>query len=251
VHPHGLLDTALPDSIEAMAADRLVALRATRPRGPYLLGGHCNGALVALEMARRLSADGEDVRAVVLLDAVAPRRALRLLAALAAGVGRLPGLSREGGEDRFRRWQARATPALRSLDSYRARVELLGGAGRRGGLRFFAGQAARALIAGLRSASGPRRASRPGEERRPPSDDTLNEAYRRVIKAYVPAPYPGRLIVLRSQHTQDSRPDLGWGLVNERVEVHEVPGDHLGAITRRIEETARRLRDCLEENPSR
>jgi hypothetical protein len=40
-------------------------------------------------------------------------------------------------------------------------------------------------------------------------------------------------------------------LVNERVEVHEVPGDHLGAITRRIEETARRLRDCLEENPSR
>ena len=251
VHPHGLLDTALPDSIEAMAADRLVALRATRPRGPYLLGGHCNGALVALEMARRLSADGEDVRAVVLLDAVAPRRALRLLAALAAGVGRLPGLSREGGEDRFRRWQARATPALRSLDSYRARVELLGRAGRRGGLRFFAGQAARALIAGLRSASGPRRASRPGEERRPPSDDTLNEAYRRVIKAYVPAPYPGRLIVLRSQHTQDSRPDLGWGLVNERVEVHEVPGDHLGAITRRIEETARRLRDCLEENPSR
>src|SRR5690606_811941 len=66
VHPHGLVDEAVPDTIEAMAADRIRALRALRPRGPYLLGGHCNGALVAYEMARQLTVEGEEVPLVVI-----------------------------------------------------------------------------------------------------------------------------------------------------------------------------------------
>ena len=59
-------------TIEAMAADRLRALRAIRPRGPYVIGGHCNGALVAFEMARQLVAAGEAVPAVVLIESRAP-----------------------------------------------------------------------------------------------------------------------------------------------------------------------------------
>jgi thioesterase domain-containing protein len=55
-----------------MAADRLRAVRAVQPRGPYLVGGHCNGALVAFEMARQLAAAGESVPAVVLIEADAP-----------------------------------------------------------------------------------------------------------------------------------------------------------------------------------
>jgi hypothetical protein len=72
VHPHGLVDPAIPDSIEAMAADRVAALRKIRPQGPYLLGGHCNGALVAYEMARQLIGQGEEVPAVVIIEARAP-----------------------------------------------------------------------------------------------------------------------------------------------------------------------------------
>jgi amino acid adenylation domain-containing protein len=72
VHPHGLVEDAIPPTIEAMASDRLVSLRALQPRGPYLIGGHCNGALVAYEMARQLAAAGESVPAVVLIDARAP-----------------------------------------------------------------------------------------------------------------------------------------------------------------------------------
>jgi thioesterase domain-containing protein len=72
VHPHGLVGDAIPDSIEAMAADRIGALRALRPHGPYLVGGHCNGALVAFEMARQLVALGEEVPAVVIIEARAP-----------------------------------------------------------------------------------------------------------------------------------------------------------------------------------
>ncbi len=72
VHPHGLVETTVPESIEAMAADRIRALRAIRPAGPYVLGGHCNGALVAFEMARQLGAQGERVPSVIAVEAVAP-----------------------------------------------------------------------------------------------------------------------------------------------------------------------------------
>lgn len=72
VHPHGLDGRAVPATIEAMAADRLRAVRALRPAGPYALGGHCNGALVAFEMARQLAASGERVTVVVLIESTAP-----------------------------------------------------------------------------------------------------------------------------------------------------------------------------------
>jgi thioesterase domain-containing protein len=49
-------------------------VRQTWPQGPYMLGGHCNGALVALEMARQLMYEGDEVPTVVLIDAKAPWR---------------------------------------------------------------------------------------------------------------------------------------------------------------------------------
>lgn len=68
VHPHGLDRGALPASIEAMAADRVAAIQREYLHGPYFLGGHCNGALVAVEIARRLIESGEKVPAVVVVD---------------------------------------------------------------------------------------------------------------------------------------------------------------------------------------
>ena len=79
VHLHGLDGPALPTTVKAIAANRLQAVRDARPHGPYVLGGHCNGGLIALEMARQLRAEGERVEAVVMIDTRAPalgRRAL-------------------------------------------------------------------------------------------------------------------------------------------------------------------------------
>src|SRR5208282_1572098 len=75
VKPHGLDEMAIPDSIEAMAADRIRALRAIRPHGPYCFGGFCNGAFVAFEMARQLVEAGDEVPLVVAIQAHAPRGA--------------------------------------------------------------------------------------------------------------------------------------------------------------------------------
>ena len=55
-------------SIEQMAAETVAQIRLLRPNGPYLLGGHSAGGLVAFEAARTLREAGEDVPLVVLID---------------------------------------------------------------------------------------------------------------------------------------------------------------------------------------
>jgi amino acid adenylation domain-containing protein len=57
--------------VEDMADVYLEHLRAAQPEGPYFLGGYSFGGYVALEIARRLVAQGDEVRALVLLDTYA------------------------------------------------------------------------------------------------------------------------------------------------------------------------------------
>ena len=70
------IDPTLPSwrssSVEQIAAACLHALRASYPHGPYRLGGHSLGGLVAFEMARRLTDAGEHVDLLILLDTLAP-----------------------------------------------------------------------------------------------------------------------------------------------------------------------------------
>jgi amino acid adenylation domain-containing protein len=88
LHPHGLAGPRLPRTIEGMAADRLEALLAFRPEGPYLLGGYCNGGVVAFEMARQLRLRGRRADLVVI---VAPPPGMHL------AVGPQPGPGGAGG----------------------------------------------------------------------------------------------------------------------------------------------------------
>ena len=55
-------------SLENIAAAHIKAMRAIQPVGPYLLGGWCNGGLVAYEMARQIQAEGQAVDLLVLMD---------------------------------------------------------------------------------------------------------------------------------------------------------------------------------------
>jgi len=68
VAPHGTGGEPIPDSIEAMAADRLPLIMKAQPKGPYRLGGKCIGGIVAFEVARMLVAAGKEVEIVVLVD---------------------------------------------------------------------------------------------------------------------------------------------------------------------------------------
>jgi acyl-CoA synthetase (AMP-forming)/AMP-acid ligase II len=48
-------------SVEALASRIVTEIRALQPEGPYVLGGVCFGGALALELGRRLRADGEQV----------------------------------------------------------------------------------------------------------------------------------------------------------------------------------------------
>ncbi len=58
-------------SVEEMADLYMEDLRAAQPEGPYYLGGYSFGGYVALEMGRRLLAQGDEIRALILLDTYA------------------------------------------------------------------------------------------------------------------------------------------------------------------------------------
>lgn len=55
-------------TIGDLVAEALENLRKLQPLGPYLLGGYSFGAVIALEMARRLEQDGQQVRMLFMLD---------------------------------------------------------------------------------------------------------------------------------------------------------------------------------------
>ena len=54
--------------VEDMIKVYLRDLRAFQPHGPYFLGGYSFGGYVALEMAKQLLADGEDIGVLILVD---------------------------------------------------------------------------------------------------------------------------------------------------------------------------------------
>jgi amino acid adenylation domain-containing protein len=56
------------NEFEAMAADYIRAMKTVQPHGPYCLGGMCEGARIAFDMARLLEAQGEQVALLGIFD---------------------------------------------------------------------------------------------------------------------------------------------------------------------------------------
>jgi amino acid adenylation domain-containing protein len=68
VAPHGVEGDRFPASIEAMARENCALIRERYPAGPVILGGYCNGGVVAFEMARQLERAGVTVAGLTIVD---------------------------------------------------------------------------------------------------------------------------------------------------------------------------------------
>jgi aspartate racemase len=78
LQPQGLKAAVETESrVEDIAETYLKAIRLQQPRGPYFLGGHSFGAVVALEMAQRLRGAGESVPLLAVLDHAGPSAQVR------------------------------------------------------------------------------------------------------------------------------------------------------------------------------
>jgi acetoacetyl-CoA synthetase len=82
------------DSIASMADYNLDAIREIQSRGPYILAGYSLGGVVAFEMARHLSAKGEEVALLALLDSYPHRRSWPLNSRLSLFVQQISNAAR-------------------------------------------------------------------------------------------------------------------------------------------------------------
>ena len=78
LQPQGV-DGYLPvlDSIEAMAAQYIAAIRTVDPDGPYQLLGYSAGGVIALEMAQQLKKSGAEITLLGMIDTLTPAAARR------------------------------------------------------------------------------------------------------------------------------------------------------------------------------
>jgi thioesterase domain-containing protein len=226
-------------TVEAMAAKHLKDLRAHRPHGPYLLGGFCIGALVAYEMARHLRDSGEEVPLVILIDPQLPSHLLRAHQWMADLVGRK------------RRFSAQQKTKL-FMKGYKAlfRLREEWNAPLRDKTRFL-GYVLKRLCGRKDSpavTAPPAGATSPVNDM-PVKDeqDTLAKLLW-MISAYRPPHYEAPVAMFLTDEQKEFTPFLPrkWRAVAPRLEVHRVPGRHLGAITTDVHQLAATLRDSLD-----
>lgn len=71
----GIESRALPDfTLDGAALRHVKAIRSVQPHGPYLIGGHSLGGVLALKVAQRFEALSEEVALLAIMDTVLSKR---------------------------------------------------------------------------------------------------------------------------------------------------------------------------------
>ncbi len=204
----GLDDEQEPQTqVETMAADYLEAVRTIQSHGPYLLGGWSMGGLIALEMARQLEAQGEEVRLVALFDTKAPdgeEEEAMNDASMLASFGLHLGLSPEQLQDAVS--QAPAEDHLSFMLDYLKAATII-----------------------------PHDMSLARFEQQ----FRVFKANIRAARSYRPESLPTNITLFRATE----RSALGW---SQELEVYDVPGNHLTMLREpNVSVLAKRLGECL------
>ncbi len=244
-HPGRLRDRPVLPTIEAVAKQNLLELQAVQPEGPYLLGGFCDGGVVAFEIARQLRAQGQTVELLFMIDAMLPGR--RLLSMRASSlISRLAHFARRDPEKELA-WYLRLRPYVaywhRLRRSDRATLWCLTLRHTRRGVRRISSHLASWFARRDRHAPD---GSQPAGT---PQRDILG-IYAWAESVYDPGWYAGKVVLALSDEARGWRdgadPTLGWCNLAEEVEVFGIPGAHLTCVTQHIAALATELRKRLD-----
>ncbi|WP_298909530.1 amino acid adenylation domain-containing protein [uncultured Nostoc sp.] len=222
--------TNIPD----LAAYYIDALQVFQPTGPYLLGGHSFGGLVAFEMAQQLQQLGQEIGLLMIMDTPAP---------IHKGVI-------EPIDDA--RWMVKRSQVLERFFEKKLAVDYteLQQLEPEAQFNYFLEKLRRADLI-------------------PP--DAGHDMIRHILEVqkashqalvnYLPQIYPGKITLLRASEmvAEDSRgvfsgsfcqPALGWGeLTTEPINIYEVLGDHVTMLVEpHVRVLADRLKSCINNS---
>jgi len=215
-------------SIEAIAAYYVREMQTVQPAGPYYIGGHSIGGLIALEMAQQLQKLDQEVALLVVLDSGPPPRTQPL------GTNHPSHHSRE---EPFAK-----TRAVRRVKK---------------NLWWFARHRIDETLQNMTKAVRCQVYHHFGIPL-PPALKTFyvdqvvyGTIYPKAHRSYVPRAYSGRAVYLKSEDTRERV--AGWEkLMTRGLEVRAVTGNHLSMLSEpHLKSLAQTLKECLAEAQER
>ncbi|UKO97051.1 amino acid adenylation domain-containing protein [Nostoc sp. UHCC 0870] len=208
--------------VEDMASHYIQEIRTVQPHGPYLLGGFSSGGIVAYEMARQLVAQGDRVALLAMFDTYNPSlyinhpSLLRTLYVYWLTLLRLPSVDRRNY-------------ALAKIDWFQS------------------------MLTGKPSSKFDLWNEHSFAEDANPYNMALIEALKQATMVdYVAKPYAGKVTLFTTKEVLrwcQFQPCRGWSaMARQGVEIHEIPGTHLGMLGEPgVQTLAEKLMVCLEE----
>jgi acetoacetyl-CoA synthetase len=202
------------DRIEDMAKFHLEAIRQVQPRGPYLLAGYSLGGLVTLEMAQQLTAAGEKVALLAMLDSYPDIRYLSL---------------------------AQRVRLVTRLTTRRAATAM----------KLPVGEALSLVLRPSRRRSVAPKVSYqlPVDVPLSPAMQRARERAYLALTRYKPRFYPGKIRFVRAEVPTDfpADPAAVWAHLADEFVVETVPGDHLEIMSTHYEKLASAISRYVEE----
>ena len=197
---------------EDMAKHCIANIKAVQSEGPYFLGGHCFGGVVAFEIARQLQEQGQKVALLVLFDAFVPGSRNNLLDTTIA----------------HRLWLRTKFHAdkLRRIGPKQEAAHLL---------RAIKSKTRESIWKIVGNASDPHAATYQARNLYVPKPFSGRAV---LFQCSERAPW------------RDLDPENGWGdFITKGIDVYQIPGSHTGMYKEpQVEFMVERLRECLQRS---
>jgi aspartate racemase len=203
--------------VEEMAAHYIEEIRKVQPQGPYLLGGFCMGAYIALEMAHQLQAQGLEV---ALLASISTDGTWKTVTSFRGGIAfHLRNLSKLGPGQKLAYLVVRLRYRFMRFENRAAAV------------------VCRLYLAYNRPL--------------PPALRHLHiyEVNSRASRKYSPRTYKGKLTYFQAAGDGCPDPEQFWGnIVTDGLEIHVVPGRNISVLGEpNVQVLAEKLQACLNK----